>query len=359
MNIEIAALDTLFFRDAKPFERGSENWATGVFPPMPSVFYGALRSAFLGQNSQNKIESNIIASESLVINSLLLKNFSREGDEDEIILPIPLDLISFKDSDESKLLDYCKNDFVSSKGKRFDGFLRSYESEKTEELAGKAFLKKLDFLEYLKGNQDTFNSIKIQENTTLEPKIGIGRDNNTNVADTGLLYRVGMVRPVKEDNVYNFLREFKFVIDFEFKENINILAKGLLKLGGENKVASYATTTKDNIFNCPEITSNYFKVYLSTPAIFENGWYPKIFENKILTCAVGKPQMIGGFDINKKMPKVMQKAVPAGSVYYIKVETNKEAKELIQKLHGNSISEYKKEEGFGICYVAKISQTIN
>lgn len=69
--------------------------------------------------------------------------------------------------------------------------------------------------------------------------------------------------------------------------------------------------------------------------------------------------MIGGFDINKKMPKVMQKAVPAGSVYYIKVETNKEAKELIQKLHGNSISEYKKEEGFGICYVAKISQTIN
>lgn len=359
MNIEISALDTLFFRDGKPFEMNNENWATGMFPPLPSVFYGAIRSTFLGQNSEIALEQNITDSESLVINSLFLKSFSKEGYEDEIILPIPLDLISFKDSDESELLDYQSNDIISSKQQKFKGYLRfNGANKKTEELAGKAFLRELDFSEYLQGTQSVFTSIKIQENISLESKIGIGRDNNTNVADKGLLYRVGMLRPVAEDKS-NFLKEFRFVINFKFQKDIEISSSGLMKLGGENKVANYTEIKVDNLLECPEITSEYFKVYLSTPAIFENGWCPKFLEDKILTCAIGKPQMVGGFDISKKMPKVMQKAVPSGSVYYVKANSIEEAKKITQNIHGKSISEYRQKEGFGICYIAKISQPIN
>jgi CRISPR-associated protein Cmr3 len=52
--IEIHALDTLFFRDGKPFERGEESVANGSFPPLPSVIYGALRTAFLGESFEKQ-----------------------------------------------------------------------------------------------------------------------------------------------------------------------------------------------------------------------------------------------------------------------------------------------------------------
>lgn len=46
MIISLEAIDTLFFRDGKPFTMGEDNFASGIFPPAPSVLYGALRSAY-------------------------------------------------------------------------------------------------------------------------------------------------------------------------------------------------------------------------------------------------------------------------------------------------------------------------
>ena len=41
---KIKPLDTLFFRDGRPFTMGSETWANLIFPPYPSTLYGAIRS---------------------------------------------------------------------------------------------------------------------------------------------------------------------------------------------------------------------------------------------------------------------------------------------------------------------------
>jgi len=49
MRIEIKSFDTLFFRDGKPFTMSEDNWADGIFPPPPSVIYGALRAAYFAQ----------------------------------------------------------------------------------------------------------------------------------------------------------------------------------------------------------------------------------------------------------------------------------------------------------------------
>ncbi|HEC25711.1 MAG TPA: hypothetical protein ENI54_06865, partial [bacterium] len=50
MIVEIDALDTLFFRDGKPFTMAENRWADTVFPPFPSVIYGALRSAYFANH---------------------------------------------------------------------------------------------------------------------------------------------------------------------------------------------------------------------------------------------------------------------------------------------------------------------
>lgn len=115
----------------------------------------------------------------------------------------------------------------------------------------------------------------------------------------------------------------------------------------------------------PEITNNRFVLYLSTHAIFKEGWLPEwIGENglerkihgtsikvKLLTAAIGKPVYIGGFDIAKGEPKPMYKAVPGGSVYYFEIlDGNVDD---LKKIHGRSISDVYSEQGFGVCYVGK------
>jgi len=42
--------DLLFFRDSRPFTAGETDFATGLFPPMPSTLYGAVRSWLLLAN---------------------------------------------------------------------------------------------------------------------------------------------------------------------------------------------------------------------------------------------------------------------------------------------------------------------
>ncbi len=57
------------------------------------------------------------------------------------------------------------------------------------------------------------------------------------------------------------------------------------------------------------------KLILTSVGIFpENGWKPKEIDN-LNAASIGKPVLIGGFDIKRRIPKKMYKSVPAGSVY--------------------------------------------
>ncbi|MEO1927848.1 MAG: type III-B CRISPR module-associated Cmr3 family protein, partial [Nautiliaceae bacterium] len=110
-----------------------------------------------------------------------------------------------------------------------------------------------------------------------------------------------------------------------------------------------------------KISGDIFKIYLLTPAIFRNGWYPDFldenFEGKInevriklIAASLGKNEYIGGWDIRKNSPKPMYKAVPVGSVYYFKIlEGNKEDILEIDNIVSNE--EYKKH-GFGKMIIA-------
>ena len=160
---------------------------------------------------------------------------------------------------------------------------------------------------------------------TLEPKIGIGRDDATRGTGgdaEGLLYRVGMQR-LEGKQVGSKL---EIIVEFEGLEDFE--DKGFLRLGGEGKAANYETTTAYKQLDLSERLNDdsQLKLYIATPTIFSNGWCPdwlalgnlKGIEVSLDTCALGKPQYIGGFDLEKQKPKKMYKAIPAGSVYYLK-----------------------------------------
>lgn len=362
MKIRIKALDTLFFRDGRPFNMGDESWATGIFPPPPSVLYGVLRSAFLSQAGFN--ERNIARSGKLIIRQLFLE---RESDG-ELLFWAPYDCVVKDKNDrrrkEGFLLQLQDRKAVANYDERLSHQLVAPKGEdgrrlEVETLGGGEYLvSQADFKGYLQ-RQAPPEEISISKYISMEPKIGIGRSNKTRVSAESQLYRVGMQRLAgtgKGGEKINLIIEF---------EGIELASEGLLKIGGEGKSAAYESCDEDFALPSPGLSGGLFKLYLATPALFANGWLPDWLDEKgigtyaglelrLIAAAIGKPLSIGGFDIKKKTPKPMLKAVPVGSVYYFRLLAgNPEA--VVSAFHQKCISDFKPEEGFGLSFLGKVS----
>jgi CRISPR-associated protein Cmr3 len=372
--IHIEAIDTLFFRDGKPFSMGEDVWAEGVFPPLPSVIYGALRSAYAFQQiskSKKTFEEAISESSNLEIHNIYLVTDTQEA------FPFPQDLVKFKESQNGRKIYFLtKKEFQCSSSNSSTLLMldESLKAEKLDELAGTGFLPKNDFEEYLLANKTEVKNVrKLSEHLTSEPKIGIGRDNETRTTSgeaEGKMYRVGMQR-LEKWSMNSRVRLVVVVSGLEDLENNSII-----KFGADGKTAKYSIGT-EYIFKLEanDIQTNELKLYLSTPSIFQNtnegkGILPqwlieKNFEGiyvELTTYAVGKPQYIGGFDMKEQKPKRMFKAVPAGSVYYLQTKTVEDARTLAEKLqaqksiaeNGNEPTENFSEQGFGKFYLGLV-----
>jgi len=76
-------------------------------------------------------------------------------------------------------------------------------------------------------------------------------------------------------------------------------------------------------------------LYLTTPALYD-GWRPPAFAGlRLVAAAVGRPLSLGGWDLAKKRPKDMTRAVPAGSTYFFAVEQLDAAREFVTRFHWN------------------------
>jgi CRISPR-associated protein Cmr3 len=346
--IEIQALDTLFFRDGKPFSMGEDTWANSMFPPLPSVIYGALDTAFLMQQK----DLNLTQARQFSLNSLLLRK------DNDFIFPFPNDLVVYENKKDKKISTHklllvnkeTVKGFVSNY--TLDYLLQTPKADKVKDVAN-SYLSLPYFKAYLEGSLKSQEG-KIYEEIELihEPKIGIGRDNETNITEEGKIYRVGMKRAI----------DIKLAISTDSLKLVD--NKSFLRLGAENKQASYEIDNYTNDFEKLKnitIKSNQFKVYLSTPAIFKDDYKPIAFHNcKLLACAIGKSIAVGGFDIDKKEPKPMYKAVPAGSVYYFEAADKETAQKIANEVNnsglGTAISEVGDfaKQGFGIAYIGNI-----
>ncbi len=379
MMIEIRPLDTVFFRDGKPFSMGEDTWADCIFPPLPSTIYGAMRSAYIAKRGDLKsfygseMEEQIGTpgkNGNFRIKGIYLKRGC------DLLFPMPLDLVKDKDlkgeKDKNKVFK-MNLDAANTAGELFftNIGLPAFLFPENIEHAGaseKTFISNSSFTCYLNSSGGIFSSTPQEEITKVEPKVGIKRANNTHTAEEGHLYRVGMNRLV-HINPDKTIDEVSFLIDYvgldDFPERC------ILKIGGEGKSAM---GERVNDFKIPELSPTIkdrinedrrFKLYFATPAIFKNGWLPDGINRdtlhwgkdglklQLLSAAVGKPVSLGGWDMDKNQPKSMRKAIPAGSVYYFEIlEGNME--EVLKQFHYNNISDFSPEEGFGLTFAGAI-----
>lgn len=359
MYIEIEPFDTLFFRNGKPYDAGYETYGECMFPPYPSVIYGALRTVYFSNNPEELCKANTYEDPTV---NLRVKGIYYKT-EKYTCLPIPYDLMQIKNK--------------SKEQRNKENFLKEYDtvSLKYRKLIGQTSAKNISgtlgykeevedipdglidcgsFEDYISGFTDGIKVIRFRDHASSEYKTIIKIDRRLHASEETKLCQMPMTR----------LKDISICVEFE---GLKIPEKGIIKLGGEGKAAKYRVSQFYSIKK-PKIGSKYFKLYISTPAVFKNGWIPGWINKdtmqgeyaglkvKLLTASIGKYIYIGGFDMKRNCPKPMKRAVPAGSVYYFEIlDGNSDM--AVELFHGKSVSEFDTAiQGFGISYVGKFRE---
>ncbi|MDD3654446.1 MAG: type III-B CRISPR module-associated protein Cmr3 [Desulfotomaculaceae bacterium] len=354
MIISIDALDTLFFRDGKPFTMGDDNWAGGFFPPPPGVIYGSLRSAYFANNIGQLSLANTPddPTANLEIKGVFVR-LGKDSSFREAYFPLPQDCVckknNKKNQDRVYLLSLKELTGVHSSCPLDCALVGDDKVERAEG----AYFSASTLSDYLRNNREFYLAKQIDDYLLLEPKTGIGRQSKTRTSVDGKLYRAGMYR----------MKDMDLMVDLS---GLDLPESGIMKLGGEGKAAYYTKVNQnEDTLGQIELDGRRFKLYLATPAFFVGGWLPHWIDEetfignhqgirvKLISAAIGKPLALGGFDLKSKSPKTMRRAVPAGSVYYFEILAG-DTQEVLTHFHNKCISDYNPEQGYGLCFVGGV-----
>jgi CRISPR-associated protein Cmr3 len=363
-------LDTLFFRDNRPFEAGVDSFAETILPS-PLTIYGAIGSYILKQNGtdikkflNHKIEDKTLGKydEELKDANLKIKGiFLKKGNN--IYLPVPANYFRVNGHDYKLAYpsgEKDKKDFLWDIKKDLKP-IRLPEG-KCKEVSGYISIrekKKILINEAIILNEPT----KKADLYIDEWRFGHKMNRQISTVSEGFLYATRHLR-------------FKEVLDSKVyvKTQFLILIDGLdssagkedvLFLGGEGKKVKvkfekfdkdkwFDNQFKQELFKKIQEKKKFF-LYLLTPAIFENGFYGNFNNFKLISAAVKKPIYISGWkrtDITQGNPREIKKAVPAGSVYFFEIQNDIVIENLYNTYQLNeSISEKYPSAGFGITLI--------
>lgn len=325
----IQTVDTLFFRDGRPFTSGENSWADGIFPPMPSTYFGAICTALITENPELLNELKKAGSIENLDNGNPLKELEIKhifyATKNIAFQPAPFDLVKLKSPDD-------KNKDISLMTLSKDRHLLTpypleycfYHNEKVESVTN-GLLSLGSLKKYLNNKLKVPCKInEISDFVLTEPKVGNQRQNESGATQEGMLYRTGMFRLKDFYPVLALNKKPKNICRTENNE------KTTIQLGGEGKTAIINPSSLDNeIFNytLPEIEAKQCKVVLSTPAVFKNGWFPGWIDKndftgewngvklKLIAAITGSYINAGGWDVLNNRPKILRRAVPAGAVF--------------------------------------------
>jgi CRISPR-associated protein Cmr3 len=371
--IVLDAFDTLFFRDGKPFSMGDDTWADGIFPPPPSVISGALRTGYFSHHIDRLSAAATVANPTgqLCVTGICYKLIP----DNNYFYPAPHDIaeplgksVKLKRQEarskrytvEIRNLLFPAEGSISSMDSTYG--LSTCSSDRFETFEN-GLVEINELTEYLCYGR-LRSVIKLSDYLCLEPKVGIGRDNKTGTSsDTGKLYRVALLRPVSVGG------KTRVAIVVGFK-HLHLPEAGVLRFGAEGKCVSYASGKIPEIDITPlqQSESKRFKLYLSTPAVFDKGWKASWMESgeynglqfNLLGASIGRPLSLGGFNLKERRPKQMHKAVPPGSVYYFELKNGQlrdHFAEMKAAFHGKSLEDSASctvGEGNGIAYLGVV-----
>lgn len=361
--LSLRPLDPLFFRSGLPFALAEDNLAASHFPPYPSVLAGALRTAYARQAGL-PVEKIPAATQDLRIDRIAYHLDGRQ-----LWLPLPLDYVQPKIQADpahprATLLQLQENPIALA------GWLSSRPQKGSfapaPDVTGKprivesiedGLIAVEELLDYLEGKPPTeleAGWTRWSDHLLTEAKLGIEREDATRSAKEGRIYRVAMSRIPEQADIIVRLHGLDF----------SPWPEGVLKLGGEGKLAAYQLVSPDEIRSLTDLEQLHsepttrFKVYLSTPGVFSHPegiptlepHLPSAGRIDFLGACTGRALSIGGWDLQARTPKAMTKAAPAGAIYAFETDQPLD----LGPLQGICLSDIGPDQGFGRAFFAPL-----
>ncbi len=377
MRIFIEPTEPLLFRTGRSFDAGESNFAESIFPPTPETMQGAIRAmiaanttfvdstmsiaARFGTDSLIKLIGNQSGYGRFYITGLSLGKSTEEDGPVKRLFPAPAFLIKvkFKGDKDPTLVQLKPMPLSGVDSNMPDGMqYLTLPDFGGRELEGKpkspGWLTEKN-LQAALSMQDDFPSIKTESDFyTLEPRLGIGMQNDTKTTETGYLYQMQMVRM---EAGYGFVVDIrlseesnpgKLTDDSKTQKDLGLPGEGWLTLGGEQRAAHFTVLGSTPHEGSSEAQKPGKRVYLATPAYFLKGWQPPAGsftpEHKLIAAAIHNPVSIGGWRLNPNdaggSSKTTRLCVPAGSVYYFDEPVTVR----------QPLTEYGWQIGYGIAY---------
>jgi CRISPR-associated protein Cmr3 len=389
-------VDVLSLRGNKNYgEAGS--YGDSMMPPWPSVIAGALRSRILVDSGIDPAEFAAGAASHPSLGtpqqpgSFLIAVFQLarrlSGGRFEILVAPPADLVigesECADEDGRRRPSAVYISRPVDLGPLGLGSLSSYpltllpvlaEKERSKPSSG-YWLTERGWRAYLAGRRP--DAADLVHRTTLwrrEARVGVGLSPETRSAEESRLFTAEVISP--RFRIHAGAGEQGYDLGFIVGvRGGSAPDKGLLRVGGDGRAIRIWGAPG---YRLPEpdyaavARAQRCRLILATPGIFPGGWLPAGFEavadqrfefslhgvrGRLVAACIGRAQVISGWDLALERPKAAQRAVPAGSVYWLdQVDATAEA---LQRLAAEGlwaepqIDPQRRAEGFNQVWVAE------
>ncbi|MGC8761155.1 MAG: type III-B CRISPR module-associated protein Cmr3, partial [Bryobacteraceae bacterium] len=338
-------VDVLFFRANKGFgDPGS--YGESMVPPWPSVVAGALRSRILADSGTDLAEfakGHAVHREigtctmpgSFVLTCLQLAR--RREDKVEALYPAPADLIVEKEGIRMARPVSLPEALRSSYPLPLHPVVAQKKRGKPE---GGQWLTEQGWRTYLDGGipgrEDLVSGSDLWQR---DARVGIGLNAHTRSVEEGRLFTAEAAA-------------FRLRIHASDSYDAGLLVGvsgctaprgGLVRLGADGRAA--AVRPADGFAPAePDwariVSERRCRLILATPGLFSRGWLPEgcreqngqfLFDlqgvrARLVAAAAARAETVSGWDLAREAPKPAQRAVPAGSVYWLDdLEADEEA----------------------------------
>ena len=318
LRLALEPVDSLFFRDARPFE-ASTRASSGL--PVPQTLVGAVRTLLLERHRVDfgrlgeRIRNGASFAEALAefgpaaagVADLKVHGpwFTLYG---EVLVPAPASLRQDKKNEYLVRLDPLKTP-LSGWRPQISGMLPLWRHGRETVDVADGFLKPSGLRRFLEGDAPEADELVLPNKVYgFDDRTGIGVDPSRNTAAEGFIYAVSLLTLKPGAGLYAEVSGQAAALAPLATEPV------LMKFGGESRYVVIRAAKRGVDWPSVSPESNKGRlVLLTTPAWF-NGWKPPGIEP--IAAAVGNGQAVSGWDLAKRGPKLNRFMVPAGSVYF-------------------------------------------
>lgn len=370
--------DPVIFRDGRPFDANPGARAKSLAFPLPATMAGATRTR-AGQDSTGRFNGDIRELLSKRVRGPLLVQLDQTGQICDWLLPTPADALLLKHEpfDEKRASIVPLTPFHTPIGAETNLPKNLALVAPVQEVKQKPHPKAPAFWRW-QSYQDWLVSPRKHANVLLadwghagparESRMHVSIDAKAQTAQDGALFQTSGLEfisaPIGEKDgsiPLSAIRTLGLVVetDADVKE-------GLGFLGGERRMAHWLTCS-EQLPTCPLAAreavsaSKHCRLILATPAIFDQGLMPDA--NKLARFGVtvtvqavtnSRYQSVSGWDYASNEPKATRRLAPAGSVYFLTLDGDKETiDKFIDRIWLQAVSDDEQacRDGFGLALI--------